>query len=209
MTARRHSCRRPAGIEERASRVSMFRIRRDFLTRRSAVSKRCRPGGRPPADSCTSTSTSLHRRSRRHRCDLVRSPTTMRACPSTGRAYSRDPVVTRLRAGGLPGRFRVQLRTGGRRDPGGRSGELRALVRRCAPAGRDGGAGRARPSPVTTAGDRSCGNAGEGEKRRGASRLCRCQPSLSNQSNRWGQSWRHQASRSGFAHMPPTAPTPR
>lgn len=51
--------------------------------------------------------------------------------------------------------------------------------------------------------------AGKKEKGEGASRLCRCRPSLSNQSNRWGQTWRQQAfHRSGFAQMPPTGPDP-
>lgn len=72
--------------------------------------------------------------------------------------------------------------------------------------GGDGGASRRRAEVLLSAAA-GCGESGW--KGRGASRLCRCQPSLSNQSNRWGRSWRQQASHAGgFAQMPPTAPDP-
>jgi hypothetical protein len=47
------------------------------------------------------------------------------------------------------------------------------------------------------------------EEFRDASRLCRYRPSLSNQSNRWGQPWQQQAFRNcGPAQMLPTVHDP-
>lgn len=58
-----------------------------------------------------------------------------------------------------------------------------------------------------------CRVAAMGRKRmgggEGASRHCRYQPSLSNQSNRWGQPWQQKAiHKCGFAHMLPTVHDP-
>ena len=61
--------------------------------------------------------------------------------------------------------------------------------------------GNGQPSSQTTPPRR----AGSQWKERGASRLCRHRPSLSNQSNRWGQPWQQQAFRCcGPAQMLPT-----